>query len=49
MKESGHESNGHAEGAPRRTKKHWKHLKLGDQPLRKAVKHFKHRLPTGLN
>ena len=45
------ESSSHPEEpshAPRR-KKHWKNLKLGDQPLRKAVKHFKHRIPTGLN
>ena len=49
MKESGHDdAHGDAAGTPRR-KKHWKHLKLGDQPLRKAVKHFKHRIPTGLN
>jgi hypothetical protein len=47
MKES--DSHGHepAETVTVRRKKHWKSLKLGDQPLRKAVKHFKHRIPVG--
>lgn len=48
MKESGHDHQGEDAITPRR-KKHWKHLKLGDRLLRKAVKHFRHRLPTGLN
>lgn len=48
MKDSSNDSSGQPSAAPRR-KKHWKHLKLGDQPLRKAVKHFLHLIPTGQN